>query len=78
MGKLNDFRQVIAIASEMTVNYLKPTPLGKWLIAEGWEEKVEGREHYNLAEIVMLKVRYSLAAGGSRSPSIRSRCTPST
>jgi uncharacterized protein (TIGR00369 family) len=51
MGKVNKFRQVIAVTSEMTVNYLKPTPLGKWLIAEGWEEKLEGREHYNLAEI---------------------------
>ena len=51
MGKVNKFRQVIAVTSEMTVNYLRPTPLGKWLIAEGWEEKVEGREHYNLAEI---------------------------
>ncbi|HLH06482.1 MAG TPA: PaaI family thioesterase [Terriglobales bacterium] len=51
MGKVNKIRQVIAVTSEMTVNYLKPVPLGKWLVAEGWEEKVEGREHYNLAEI---------------------------
>ncbi|HXZ81096.1 MAG TPA: PaaI family thioesterase [Terriglobales bacterium] len=51
MGKVNKLRHVIALTSEMSVNYLKPVPLGKWLTAEGWEEKVVGREHYNLAEI---------------------------
>lgn len=51
MGKVNKIRQVIAVTSEMTVNYVKPVPLGKWLVAEGWEDRVEGREHYNAGEI---------------------------
>lgn len=51
MGKVNKLRQVIAVTSTMTVDYLKMVPLGKWLVVEGWEERVSGREHYNAAEI---------------------------
>jgi len=51
MGKVNKLRQVIAVTSTMTVNYLKMVPLGKWLVVEGWEERVEGRAHHNVAEI---------------------------
>jgi acyl-coenzyme A thioesterase PaaI-like protein len=51
MGKVNKLRQVIAVTSEMTVQYLKMVPLGKWLTVAGWEERVNGREHYNVAEI---------------------------
>lgn len=51
MGKVNKLRQVIAVTSEMTVQYLKMVPLGKWLTILGWEERVNGREHYNVAEI---------------------------
>jgi acyl-coenzyme A thioesterase PaaI-like protein len=51
MGKVNKLRQVIAVTSEMTVQYLRMVPLGKWLTVVGWEERVVGREHYNVAEI---------------------------
>jgi uncharacterized protein (TIGR00369 family) len=51
MGKVNKLRQVIAVTSEMTVQYLKMVPLGKPLTVVGWEERVNGREHYNVAEI---------------------------
>jgi uncharacterized protein (TIGR00369 family) len=51
MGKVNKLRDVVAVTSEMTVNYIKPVPLGKWLIAEGWEKRVRGRVHTNVAEI---------------------------
>jgi acyl-coenzyme A thioesterase PaaI-like protein len=51
MGKVNKIRQVIAVTSEMTVQYLKMVPLGKWCTVESWEEHVRGREHYNVAEI---------------------------
>ncbi|HWR13617.1 MAG TPA: PaaI family thioesterase [Terriglobales bacterium] len=51
MGKVNKLRQVIAVTSEMTVQYLKMVPLGKWVVVEGWEERVHGREHHNAAEI---------------------------
>jgi acyl-coenzyme A thioesterase PaaI-like protein len=51
MGKVNKLRQVIAVTSEMTVQYLKMVPLGKWCTVVGWEQCVNGREHYNVAEI---------------------------
>jgi acyl-CoA thioesterase FadM len=35
----------------MNVQYLKPVPLGQPLTVSGWEQKVEGREHTNVAEI---------------------------
>jgi uncharacterized protein (TIGR00369 family) len=51
MGKVNKLRHVIAVTAEMTVTYVKPVPLGKPLIAEGWEKRVRGRVHTNVAEI---------------------------
>lgn len=51
MGKVNKLRNVVALTSEMTVQYLKPVPLGKRLIVEGWEKSVRGRIHTNVAEI---------------------------
>jgi uncharacterized protein (TIGR00369 family) len=52
MGKVNKIRQVIAVTSEMTVNYLKPVPLHQPLHVESREVKVEGRKHINTAEIM--------------------------
>ena len=51
MGKVNKIRHVIAVTSEMNVQYLKMVPLGKWCTVESWEDRVAGREHYNVAEI---------------------------
>ncbi len=51
MGKVNKLRQVIALTSEITVNYLKPVPLMQPLRVESRELKVEGRRHTNTAEI---------------------------
>ncbi len=51
MGKVNKLRHVIALTKEMTVEYLKPVPLGKTLIAEGRERSVRGRVHTNVGEI---------------------------
>ena len=51
MGKANKLRNIVALTSEMTVQYLKPVPLGKPLIVEGWEKSVRGRVHTNMAEI---------------------------
>jgi uncharacterized protein (TIGR00369 family) len=51
MGKVNKLRHVIALTSEMTVNYLKPVPLGEPLIAIGRERYVRGRVHVNEGEI---------------------------
>jgi uncharacterized protein (TIGR00369 family) len=52
MGKVNKLRQVVALTSEITVNYLKPVPLHKPLRVESREEKVSGRRHINVAEIL--------------------------
>jgi uncharacterized protein (TIGR00369 family) len=52
MGKVNKLRHVIALTSEMTVNYLKPVPLGQPLLAIGRERYVRGRVHVNEGEIV--------------------------
>jgi uncharacterized protein (TIGR00369 family) len=51
MGKVNKLRDVVALTSEMTVNYLKPVPLGKPLVAIGRERSVRGRVHVNEGEI---------------------------
>jgi uncharacterized protein (TIGR00369 family) len=52
MGKVNKRRNVIAVTSEMTVNYLKPVPLRQPLRVESREVKVKGRKHINKAEIL--------------------------
>src|SRR6202050_2343300 len=45
MGKVNKLRQVIAVTSEMTVNYLKPVPLHQPLRVESREVEVTGGKH---------------------------------
>ncbi len=52
MGKVNKLHSVVALTKSMTVNYLKPVPLGKQLLVSAREQRVEGREHTNVAEIV--------------------------
>jgi uncharacterized protein (TIGR00369 family) len=55
MGKVNKLRHVIALTSEITVNYLKPVPLHQPLRVESREVRVRGRKHINLAEILNQK-----------------------
>src|SRR5271169_3701400 len=52
MGKVNKLRQVVALTSGITVNYLKPVPLNKPLRVESREVRVRGRYHTNAAEIL--------------------------
>ena len=52
MGKVNKLRHVVALTSEITVNYLKPVPLKQSLRVESREVKVQGRKHINMAEIL--------------------------
>jgi len=52
MGKVNKLRHVVALTSEITVNYLKPVPLNEPLRVESREVKVKGRKHINMAEIL--------------------------
>jgi len=55
MGKVNKLRHVVALTSQMTVNYLKPVPLNKPLRVESRELSVRGRRHINVAEILNAK-----------------------
>ncbi|HYL93511.1 MAG TPA: PaaI family thioesterase [Alphaproteobacteria bacterium] len=55
MGKVNKFRNVVALTKTMDIEYFKPVPLGKQLTTTAHELKVEGRKHTNVAEIVNKK-----------------------
>jgi uncharacterized protein (TIGR00369 family) len=55
MGKVNKLRHVIALTSEMTVNYLRPVPLNQSLRVESREVSVRRRRHVNMAEILNRK-----------------------
>ena len=55
MGKVNKLRQVIALTSTITVEYLKPVPLNQPLRVESRELQVRGRYHTNAAEILDAK-----------------------
>ena len=55
MGKVNKLRQVVALTSQITVDYLKPVPLNKPLRVESREVRVRGRRHTNMAEILNYK-----------------------
>jgi acyl-CoA thioesterase FadM len=35
----------------MAIEFLKPVPLGKVLVVEGTEQDVQGRRHFNVAEV---------------------------
>src|SRR6202790_4181094 len=52
MGKVNKLRHVIALTSQITVDYLKPVPLNQPLRVESREVRVRGRRHFNRAEIL--------------------------
>jgi uncharacterized protein (TIGR00369 family) len=52
MGKINKLRNVVALTSQITVDYLKPVPLNKPLRVESREVRVRGRRHVNMAEIL--------------------------
>ena len=52
MGKVNKIHNVIALTSEISVQYLKPVPLGKPLQVESHEVSVRGRRHINAAAIL--------------------------
>ena len=52
MGKVNRLREVIALTSQISVDYLRPVPLNKPLTAVSREVSVRGRRHINEAEIL--------------------------
>ena len=52
MGKVNKLRHVVALTTQITVDYLKPVPLNQPLRVESREVHVRGRRHLNSAEIL--------------------------
>jgi uncharacterized protein (TIGR00369 family) len=52
MGKVNRLREVVALTSQITVDYLRPVPLNRPLRVESREISVRGRRHINMAEIL--------------------------
>jgi uncharacterized protein (TIGR00369 family) len=52
MGKVNKLRDVVALTSQITVDYIRPVPLNQPLRVESREVRVEGRQHTNMAEIL--------------------------
>src|SRR5438067_5115101 len=55
MGKVNKLRHVVALTTQITVDYLKPVPLNQPLRVESYEVRVRGRRHVNSAEILNQK-----------------------
>ena len=51
MGKVNKFRNVLALTGSMEIKYLRPVPLGQPLTVTAHEQSVDGRRHINAAEI---------------------------
>ena len=68
MGKLNKLRNVTAVTSQMTVEYLRPVPLHRPLRVESQEISKRGRRLTHRAEIVLLSKN-----GGERTVLARSR-----
>ena len=52
MGKVNKLHNVVALTSDIAVQYLKPVPLNKPLRVEARGVSVRGRRHSNAAEIL--------------------------
>src|SRR5258708_16733708 len=55
MGKVHKLRQVVALTSKITVNYLKPVPLNQPLRVDSAEVEVKGRTHTDMAEVLNAK-----------------------
>ena len=51
MGKVNRLRSLVALTSQMRVEYLRPVPLGKPLIVESREIRKRGRRLIHAAEL---------------------------
>jgi len=52
MGKVNKLHNVVALTSDIAVQYLKPVPLNQPLRVEARGVSVRGRRHVNAAEIL--------------------------
>ena len=51
MAKVSRFQQDHAVTAELTVEYVKPVPVGGDLTVEGWEVERNGRTRLRIGEI---------------------------
>lgn len=51
MGKLNCVERVVAITAELSVEYLRPVPLGRKIIVEARPSETRGRDHWRTSTI---------------------------
>jgi len=51
MGKLSKLTEEKAVTADMTLSYLKPVPVDKEILVEGWQLDEKGRNRFRVAEI---------------------------
>lgn len=51
MGKLNRFREVIAVTAELKVRYLRPVDVNKEIVVEAFETQQSGKNLFYTGEI---------------------------
>lgn len=51
MGKVNRQKGIVALTRRMSIDYLRPVPLGVRLRAIGWAVSQDGRKHFHVGEI---------------------------
>src|SRR6266403_1649702 len=79
MGKVNKLRQVVALTSEITVNYLKPVPLKQPLRVESREVKAcSSRSIQRACSQDLWSDEQDSCGDGGSAPSRRSKAPPTT
>ena len=78
MGKVNKFRNVLALTGSMEIRYLKPVPLGQPLTVTSSEQSVDGRRHITRLKSAMPRVKSWREALVHLLRLIRKKCLPST
>lgn len=74
MGKVCRFRDVRAVTAELTVEYLKPVPVDREIVVEGYETEQKGRNLFLAGEIrsaegaTLARGRGRFVVVGERSP----------
>ncbi len=51
MGKLSKLDDERAVTATLDVEYKKPVPVDREIIVEGWQDRIEGRNRFRVAEI---------------------------
>jgi acyl-coenzyme A thioesterase PaaI-like protein len=51
MGKLSKLDDERAVTATLDVEYKKPVPVDREIVVEGWQDRIEGRNRFRVAEI---------------------------